>query len=167
MSNIYSLTNEYENLYNQLLQSANDETGEVDSELLNFLQVKEEEFDSKAISIATISRKFENNISEIKAEIDRLTEIKKRVEKIKTRLDSVLSDSCQRLGKVRIDGLHANISFRLSEQTIIDDETKLTDEFLIIKTTKAPDKTKIKNAIKSGIEIDGAHIEQKNNIQIK
>ena len=78
-----------------------------------------------------------------------------------------ISNACERLNIDRIDGISATISFRKSEQTIIDNETEIPDEFIAVTMVKKPDKTAIKNAIKSGREIKGAHIETVKNLQIK
>lgn len=56
------------------------------------------------------------------------------------------------------------ISWRKSSSVIID-ESVLPDEYW--KITKSPMKTEVKEAIKKGITIAGASIEEKQNIQIK
>ena len=82
-------------------------------------------------------------------------------------MKNTLAITCQGLGFEKINGLTAAISFRKSEQTIIDNAKLLPSEFVKEKVTYAPDKTAIKNAIKAGQDVPGAHIETVNNIQIK
>jgi hypothetical protein len=50
---------------------------------------------------------------------------------------------------------------RRSSGVVIEDESALPDEFLISKTTYQPDKAAIKEAIKAGASIPGAHIEER------
>ena len=82
-------------------------------------------------------------------------------------MTKTLSMACQGLGFDKINGLTAAISFRKSEQTIIDNAEMLPSEFVKEKVTYAPDETAIKNAIKAGQDVPGAHVETVNNIQIK
>lgn len=167
MSNIYGLTTEMLDLERLLMNSLDEETGEVDTVISNALDVKREEFESKALGVATLYRRFNNMSAEIKAEINRLKELLTRTERVEDRLENSLSEACQRLGYTKIDGVRANISFRTSEQTIIDDVDQLPEEFKKVKIDIQPDKTKIKNGIKLGMNIPGAHVEQVKHIQIK
>lgn len=58
------------------------------------------------------------------------------------------------------------ISYRPSQKAIVDDITLVSPEYLKEQEPKA-DLTAIKKAINSGIIVDGCHIEDCNNIQIK
>jgi hypothetical protein len=51
---------------------------------------------------------------------------------------------------------------------IIDDEEKLPDDLMRVKTSLEPDKVAILEALKNGKEVPGAHIEKsKSSIRIK
>lgn len=163
---LYNLTTEYQSLYNQLIESA-DEDGVVDITISQALAVKEKEFTEKAVAVATVYRKFDNEIALYEQEIKRLQDYKKRLEKCRDRVKENLSYACQSVGIEKIDGMYANISFRTSESVEIDDINLIPKEYLVEKVEVKPDKTAIKKAIQSGIEINGAHIEKHNNINIK
>lgn len=163
---LFNLTSEYINLYNQLIESADDD-GVVDKEISASLEAKDNEFTEKAIAVATVYRKFSNEVFEYDNEIKRLENCKKRLEKCRDKIKDNLLTACQRLGIDQIDGMYAKISFRTSEQTIIDDENFIPPEYFIQTVSLKPDKEKIKADIKSGKEIPGAHIEKKKNLQIK
>lgn len=167
MPNLYMLSKDVEDLYSDLMNTIDEETGEIDIDISNALAVKEEEFENKAIAIATVSRRFGSQVSVIDAEIKRLTALKDKVKAVEQRLKSSLSEACQRLGKNKIDGISATISFRKSEKTIVDNELQLPDEFFNVTMTKKPDLTKIKATISAGGQVPGAHIETVQNIQIK
>lgn len=166
-ANIYALTNEAENLYNLLLSTLDEETGEVDTELANALEVKKEEFAVAATNYATVIRALKAKKSEAEAEIARISGIKDKLDKIIERMTNGLSEACQRLNIEKLDGLHAQISFRKSEQTIIDNIEALPKEYINEKITYTANKALIKAALKAGEVIDGAHIETVKNIQIK
>lgn len=68
--------------------------------------------------------------------------------------------------KFESDDKSVVISYRPSTKTIVDDITKLGAEYLKPQEPKA-DLTAIKKAINDGVKVDGCHLEESNNIQIK
>lgn len=165
--NLYQLSNELESLYHRIIDSVDEETGEIDTELANALTVKEEEFDQKAIGVAIVGRRLNTTVDEIDAEIERLTALKKVYKARAERLENAVATACERFGKTKIDGIGARISFRKSERVVIDNETEIPDEFIDVKMTKKPSLTRIKDAIKQGQDVKGARIETVQNLQIK
>lgn len=89
---------------------------------------------------------------------ERKTSAKNKAEYLKNLLDGFLSGEKRSYPEVVI-------SYRKSEQVAVDDNAKLDDRFLRIKTEI--DKTALKDALKHGESIEGARLEVKNNIQIK
>ena len=59
------------------------------------------------------------------------------------------------------------VSFRASEATIIDDESKIPDAYTNVVIERKPDKVAIKAALKQGIDVPGCRLEARSNIQIK
>ena len=165
--NLYRIGAETQQLYERVIDSIDEETGEVDIDIASALEVKKEEFAAVAINYATVIRMINARKIEAEAEIERLTAIKSKLGRTVETMTKTLSAACQGLGFDKINGLTAAISFRKSEQTIIDNAEMLPSEFVKEKVTYAPDKTAIKNAIKAGQDVPGAHIETLNNIQIK
>lgn len=165
MSELYKLTGEYIEAYNDLIESVDEETGEVDTALVERLNSIQELFEEKAVKVAYVYCKLDGEIEQTDKLLKRLLERKKRLVKSKENVKEYLSASMQNAGVESIKGDYANISFRTSEETVIDDLSMLDDEFFVIK--KEPSKTAIKQAIKQGREVQGAHIEKKKNLQIK
>lgn len=166
MPNIYNLGDDYLMLANRLADTA-DEDGVIDPSLLPVISEAKELVESKAVSIGCVVKQLAADLAQYKAEEARCAAIGKVISNRINYLTGAVSNVLQACGIERIDGLHATISFRASEQTVIDDESEIPDEYITTKITTAPDKTKIKNAIKSGLTVPGAHIENKRNIQIK
>lgn len=164
---LFALTGEYQKLYNALMESVNEETGELDIDISKELEQVEGEFTAKAVAVATVYRKLKLDSSELDGEIKRLKAIKDRIDKQSDRVKEYLSMACESVGITNISGIYANISFRKSEETVIDNQDLLPAEYIVEKTTYSPDKVKIKAALKAGKEVQGAHIEEKQNIQIK
>lgn len=165
--NLYNLTTECKSLYDDIIASADDDTGEVDLSLVNALSVRQEEWNDKAIAVACVYRALDEDSARVGREIERLTAIKKRLERERDRVKEGLANACNALGVEKVQGMYANISFRASEQTVIDNEGEIPDEYMTVKTTYTPNKTAIKEAIKAGKDVPGAHVEKRKNIQIK
>ena len=165
--NLYNLTEECKSLYDDIIASADDDTGEVDLSLVTALSVRQEEWNDKAIAVACVYRALDGDSARVGREIERLTAIKKRLERERDRVKEGLANACNALGVEKVQGMYANISFRASEQTVIDNEGEIPDEYMTVKTTYTPNKTAIKEAIKAGKDVPGAHVEKRKNIQIK
>ena len=166
-TSLYDLTQEGKALYDALIASVDEATGEVDISLVAALAKNQEAWEKKAEAVAYVIRQFDEYADRVEREIARLTAMKKRISRERDRVKSGLAAACDALGVEKVQGVYATISFRRSEETIIDDEAELPEEFVTAKTTYSANKAAIKAAIKAGRDVPGAHIEQKRNIQIK
>lgn len=166
MLNIYQLADEYLRLADKLADTV-DEDGVVDMGLLPVVSEAKELVETKAMSIGAVVKQLRMYMTQIDEEVNRLTAMRKTLDGRIDYLIHATSAVLQECGIDRIESVHTNISFRASEQTIIDDESEIPAEYKTTKITTSPDKTKIKSAIKSGTNVPGAHIESKRNIQIK
>lgn len=166
MPNIYQLSNDYLMLADRLADTV-DEDGAIDESLLPVVSEARELVEKKAQSIGCVVKQIAAYKAQIDDEIKRLNAMSKTLGGRIDYLTGVTSNVLQECGIERIDGIQTVISFRASEQTIIDDESALPGDYMVIKTTMSPDKAKIKAAIKAGQIVPGAHVENKRNIQIK
>ena len=162
---IYELSAEVKQLEEDLLNSVDEETGEIDEEISKALDVTREEFDGKAVSLIKLSDKFNADVSVIDSEIARLTALKKSYKKSADRLKNGVTNAMRTLGIDEIRTSTMRLSFRKSEETVIDNLVFVPEEYLKIKWE--PDKTAIKKAIKDGKEVQGAHLEIKYNLQVR
>ncbi len=151
------------NLYEidaQIMACVDFETGEIiDEEKLQALQL---EFNQKIEGIALWIKNLLAEAKMIKEEKDNLAGRQKscenKAESLKRYLSSALDGEKFKTAKV-------SISYRKSESVEVEDISLLGDDYLKFKPE--PDKTKIKEALKSGVELQGATLVEKNNIQIK
>ena len=67
----------------------------------------------------------------------------------------------------KFESARVSIGFRKSETVIIEDEGQLSDQYVTVETKRSPDKKAIKTALKSGIAVRGARLQENQNIQIK
>lgn len=162
-----NISDNYLAIRDELFDTMDEETGEVNSEVLDRLNAIQESFEIKAQNVALVCLELKDRKEAIKKEIERLQNLLKRAERGEEWLRRYLSEAMICTGYDRIEGVTTNISFRCSEETVIDNMDEIPKEFIKEKVTYAPDKTAIKQAIKAGKEINGAHIEKKKNLQIK
>lgn len=166
-NSLRNISESYLAIRDELLNTIDEETGEVDSEVLERLNSIQESFEAKAQNVALVCLELRDKKETIKREIERLQCLLKCAERGEAWLRGYLSEAMTSTGYERIDGVTTNISFRSSEETVIDNMDELPKEFIKEKVTYAPDKTAIKQAIRAGKEVNGAHIEKKKNLQIK
>ena len=143
-----------------------EETGEVigGADELEQLQVERSE---KLESVALYIKGIETFIAGIKAEEEALAKRRKKKEDKVARLKKYLTDSIIGNGEKSFESARVAISFRKSEGVVVD-EAVLDEKYWREKTTvkREPDKTLIKATIKAGTTIDGAYIEERQNINI-
>lgn len=154
MANLYEINE-------QILSCVDMETGEIiDMDKIQELQLA---FDQKVEGIACWIKNLLSDAEAIKAEKNNLAErekaCKNKAESLKNYLQSALGGEKFKTAKV-------SISYRKSESVEVSDNAKIPEEFLKY-TDPTPDKTGLKNAIKSGQSFDGVTIVEKQNIQIK
>lgn len=139
--------------------SVDEETGEVtanpDLEAIAALQM---ERDKKLENVALFIKNAESDAAAIAAEVKALNDRKRVLENRATSAREWLKTA---LGGEKFATARTAITYRTNrDTTIIDDATQIPDEFFPIKKTdKTASKTLIKQAIKDGETVPGAHLE--------
>ena len=159
MKTMYSISMEAQNIASML------ENDELSPELEAALVINQNELQEKSINYGYVIKDAEDHISLIDAEIKRLQEMKRIQANKVERLKETVLNAMNIYGIEKINSPFLNISIRKSESVEIGEG--LPKEYMMEKTTFAPDKTRIKNAIKSGENIIGATIKENQNLQIK
>ena len=130
----------------EILNCVDQETGEIiDPEKLAQLQM---DFDKKVEGIALWIKNLLSDAEAIKAERN-----------VKEYLSGYLCGEKFKTPRV-------SISYRKSESVEVQDISKLDEEYLKFVDPEV-DKTKVKKALKDGIELSGVVLVQNNNIQIR
>lgn len=151
------------------LMEAVDENGEIVEQEVDVDKLAELNAarDAKLDNIACWIKNLEADAVAIKAEEKALKERRERAEHKAERLKKLLADSMQAAGEDKFSSARCAISFRKSNPVVIDNFDALADEYKKEKIEISADKAKIKEAIKAGNDVAGAHIEEVKNIQIK
>ena len=162
--NLYELKDGYFNLQNLLL------TGEIDEETFNdTIADINDSIEVKAENYAKIIRMIDGNISTVKAEIDRLSEIKKQLDNNKDKLKNNLEEVMIATGNVKFktDLFSFNIQKNPPSVNVVD-ETLLTAYKDIWKVQEPIlDKKLILEKLKAGETILGAEIKQTEGLRIR
>ena len=156
MANLYDITKEL-----AYLQDALEESDEAPEGLWEYAMSMQGEFEDKMAGYAKVLRN-------LAAERDAAMAEKVRLEKRADRLDAAIAwmkenvlRSMQRLNVTRVDTTIGTWRTRKNPwKVIVDDETKLPEEFLIPQLPKV-DKAALRHRLlDTGEIIDGAHLEQ-------
>ena len=162
--NLYELKDGYFNLQNLLL------TGEIDQDTFNdTIADINDSIEVKAENYAKIIRMIDGNISTVKAEIDRLSEIKKQLDNNKDKLKNNLEEVMIATGNVKFktDLFSFNIQKNPPSVNVVD-ETLLTAYKDIWKVQEPIlDKKLILEKLKAGETILGAEIKQTEGLRIR
>jgi len=165
MTALYEIGKQYQEL------AALAETGDEDLAvaLRDTMEGIEGEFQEKGKALAMVTLNMDGDIEAIKTQIARLTERKKVMENRQTSLKEYLRANMERTGIKKIT--HPLFTITLGKGkpiVIIDEESKIPDEYMNTTVTTTPMKAEIARAIKEGKTVEGAHSEiGKSSISIK
>lgn len=147
----------------ELAESRVDENGVLPDDWADFLDRLQMQRDDKCLATAAVIREMDLEQKAIAAAkkrlSDRIATLKNKIESLKNNLVATLHNG-EKLGDTNI-----TIGWRLSHPLIIKDPNLVPPAYC--STVTSPDTDVIKTAIKAGIPIDFAYIDDKNNIQIK
>ena len=159
MSTLYEMTNVAAQLYAMFEDDEIDEQTIQDT--LESLGVEE-----KLEDYCKVIRQLSADKDAYKAEKARFAEKQARAERSISRMQNAVLSYMTAKGIVSEKAGNFDVRVRKSEAVIIDDMLALDKQYLRFPAPEV-DKTALKKAIKQGEEINGAHIETRNNLQIK
>ena len=160
---LYQIEQEYLNI----VQSIIDAGGEITEEQETALSISKEQLQNKGVCYGFIVKELEGNIDLIDLEIKRLNALKKPLVNSIDRLKNNLSQAMQMFEVTELKTPLLKINFRKSESIEVTDIDLLDANFVKTTITKAADKVAIKDAIKSGENVQGAVLVTNQNLQIK
>lgn len=147
----------------RIVDLIDDETGEIIDSNLNTFDELMMERNNKIENVALWIKNLRADVEAYKAEAQAFTDRKKTAERKIESLTRLLEITL-RGQKFKTD--RVQISYRKSDNVRIDKDAKLPDEYLRFREPE-PDKAALKKALKDGVEIEGAWLEEKLNMQVK
>lgn len=170
MSSLYKIDKDiFELLDNGFNMACIDpETGEIDSSKVTaYLEALQVERGIKVENVAVFIKNLESEAEIIKAEEKNLKARREAKERKAERLREYLKQSMLLYNEPTFETAKVSLSFKTSKAVVVDDMDILDKQYIREKVELSPDKTLIKKAIDLGLEVKGAHIEEKKNLQIK
>jgi hypothetical protein len=162
---LFAIAGEYRQQLDQLEQMGLDEQTFQDT-----LESISGDIEEKSINVAMFVRNLEASAAAIETQIesmgDRAAAIRKKADHVKDYLRSNMEHA--KLQKIESPYFVLTIK-KNPVSLVLDDETKVPPSFL--KTPEPPqpslDKAKLKEALKGGEVVPGAHLEQKTRLEIR
>lgn len=163
--NLYEIEKEYAEIVNELYENGGELTPEI-----------EERMAENAMSFEEKGENYMKAIRNLEADSKRFDEEKKfyddkakRAAKTADTLKRILVIAMQNRDLKKKDFGSMSASLRRSESVNINDNffADVNAKYIREKVTKEPDKVAIKEAIKNGVEILGASLDEKYSLQIK
>ena len=162
MPKLYEISSAWDKLMSMDMETDEDQRAFI--ELLNELQGT---FDEKAEAYCKVLRNIESEVDGFDAEIDRLKKRKDALENKHKRIKAYFDIACRQImqdGDSRQVGVFKIRLKKNPPKCIVQDESLIPDEYK--KTTVACEVSKIKDAIKSGVDVPGAYLVQDTSLQI-
>nr|DAQ53694.1 MAG TPA: resistance protein [Caudoviricetes sp.] len=157
MATLYELTGQFLDIYNLEL----DEETKIDT--LDSIDWNSD-YENKVENYIKVIKNIESDVEARKNEIKRLTGLNKADEKKKDHLKETLSTSMTLTGHERVDTPLFKVSFRKSQAVEVD-ELVLPESYKV--ATWKPDKKRLKDDLKNGLEIVGASLVERKNLSIR
>ncbi len=151
MTTLYSMTSDYLAIMQEDLEP------DVMKDCLDSIK---ESINEKGGNIAIVANEMDSDIARLDFEIKRLQNRKTESVNKKARLLNYLKENMIYCDINKITHPLFTITLRKpSKRTVVDDVSLLPDEYVTVKTEVKPDLNKIKKALKEGVSIDGARLE--------
>ena len=162
MNSLFQITKDARELALRLIE------GELTQELEEVLKINQNEIQEKSINYAWAIKSIEADIDTIDAEIERLKALKSSRTNAIERMKSAVLEALTIYGIEKVSSPTLNLSVRLNPESVeIVNEYQVPDIYRKEKVTVTIDKTSIKEAIKSGLEVPGAVLDRKKRLEIK
>ena len=157
MATLYELTGQFLDIYNLEL----DEETKLDT--LDSIDWQTD-YENKVENYIKVIKNTEADVEARKNEIKRLTELNRADKRKIERMEENLKESMVVTGHEQVDTTLFKVLFRKSEAVEVDD--LLLPEAYKVATYK-PDKKRLKEDLKNGLEILGAELVERKNLSIR
>lgn len=110
---------------------------------------------------------LDSEAQQIDAQIKRLKARKDGMTRRAETLKNLMLDAMTSSGLKKVSDPLVTVYLRKSTATIVDNMELIPKDLLRVKVETSPDLVAISKTIKSGIEVPGAHLEERHNVNIK
>lgn len=139
---------------------------EPSADIQYYLDGINDELESKLESITHVIKNYESDIEALRAEEKRLAEKRRVLENKNKYLKEYMYSNIKALNKDKVKAGVFDLKIQKNPESIkIINPELITEDYLRIKTDI--DKSKIKRALKEGLEVEGAELIQTEGLRIK
>lgn len=157
MATLYELTGIFQQIYDL---DMDDETKQDTLDSIDWA----EDYENKVENYVKVIKNLDADMEARKNEIERLRKLNDADNSKKERMKEAVKESMELTGHDRVDTPLFKVSFRKSEAVEVDD--LLLPEAYKVATYK-PDKKRLKEDLKNGLEILGAELVERKNLSIR
>jgi hypothetical protein len=168
MTSLYQLTNEFQLLAIKLNESDYDAQTIADT-----LEGATGDLETKAVNVAMFIRNLETSAEAIKLAEKEMADRRKSIEKKAESIKQYLKDNMQRCGITKIECPYFALTIKKNPHSVvIDDAEAIPCELYVYPEAPPapepyPDKKAIAELLKAGKEVNGAHLDQAERLEIK
>ena len=168
---LYQMADEYVEAGRQLAAMA--DAGEIDQQALaDTLDGIRGALEVKAVNVASYAKHLDYQAQIIDLEMERLRRYRVTLERQADALRDYLHDQMVKAGITKIEAVDGAPPFRLSirknpPRVVIDNEGAIEWEYKRAVTKVEIDRQMIKDALKAGRSVPGAHMEQSERVEIR
>lgn len=162
--NLYEITNEYQDIFDQLEKAE----GEDRLPLVTRLDEIKAPLEMKATNLAKYISNLRASQKALDDEIERLERMKKSIQRKEYDMMNYLEFNMKKCGILKIDSTLFKIQFQKCPQKVeVINDAEIPDEYKRTKTETTIDKIKIKEELKVGVVIPGVQLVQSEKLVIK
>lgn len=154
----------------EAIEESKDENGNIDNNMYQDtvdMILSDKNIEEKLESVRWVILNLTGKEKALKEEYDRIKKLHDNTKKDITRLKNLISSIMEFANKDKLDTGLAKFSFRKSKSIEVVDIEKIPEEYKRTKIEVEADKTKIKNALKENIAVEGIIEVEKKSLQIK
>jgi hypothetical protein len=157
--NLFNINDDMFRLHQQIEENGGELTPELEEQLI----ITEHDRESKCEGYAAVIRQLKSKSELLKREAKRLLDAARTYDKSVERLEDNLLSSIVQLGSVKTN--FVSISTRRNKSVEIAEDADIPSQYCRLKIE--PNKTAIKEALESGIDVPGATIVEKFSLLIR
>lgn len=143
--------------------------GEVDDPKLldDTLEAIQGGIEDKGANYAVVIKESKATLDKYDAEIKRLQEKRKQIAKNQEHMKQFLLNSMNLAAIKKIETVRGSVRiYKSPARMVVDDSERLPDKYFTIHEVKELNKPQLKDALKQGEKITGAHLEQGESLRI-
>lgn len=161
---LYKIANNYLSALNELSQDENLSQEAIEAALARI----QCEFEEKAMNVATYVKQLDFMAGNIKEAIREMSRRQARLENLANKLTRYLKTEMDRVGIKSIETVYASLNIKNNPpRVVVDDEDEVPVDYKDYQAIIRIDKNKIKEALNSGKEVPGVHLEQWQRLEIR